>query len=133
MQEETIFKELNTLQEKYAFTLMAGAGAAIAYALNLTHGQPLAKSHLILGVAVVCWAGSFYCGCQQTAYRGSTMYANGQLLRVQNGTHPDGGINPNMMAIATNGIKQALEFNSTRAGVYMNAQFRLFITGGVFF
>ena len=53
--------------DKYTYFLLAGAGAAIGFALNQTHDVTLSWSKLPLGVAVLCWGLSFYFGCRHTS------------------------------------------------------------------
>ncbi len=61
--------ELKAAQEKYVYFLLAAAAAAIAYAMQRTNGVTLQAQDWALGIAVSCWALSFFGGCR-----------NGQLV-----------------------------------------------------
>ncbi len=53
-EELEVFKALRSAQDRYDYFLMAAAGAAVAFALNQTHGEALSLSHMPLGGALLC-------------------------------------------------------------------------------
>lgn len=128
-----IYTQHRTAQDKYTYFLLAAAGAAIALAVNQTKGTSLSWSQLPLAIAVLCWGLSFFFGCRHLGYVSSTLFANADLLRVENGQHPLSGNNPQLMATASEGIRQAIESNSERANRLGHMQFRFLITGAVFY
>jgi hypothetical protein len=131
--ELEVYRALRESQSKYAYFLLAAAGAAIALAVNQTHGSALAWSQVPLGLAVLCWGASFYCGCRHLAYVSSTLYANAALLEIRAGDHPVVGTHPGMIAAASEGVLSAIEHNSNRGVRFATFQFWLLVSGGVLY
>jgi hypothetical protein len=113
--------------------LLAAAGGAVGFAVSQTRDAALDRTHSLLGCALLAWALSFYLGCRHLAYVNSSLYSNAELLRVQSGDHPEVGQHPQVMAAASQGIRQALESNSQRASRLGHWQFRLLVAGGVLY
>ena len=128
-----IYKALREGQNKYTYFLLAASGAAIALAVNKTQTHTLELSHIPLAFAVLCWGTSFFCGCRNIQYICSTLYANGELLKIQNGLHPEYGNHPKMMQAASEGARQAIKNSSEEANKLGKWQFRLLISGAILF
>lgn len=128
-----VYKQHRTAQDKYTYFLLAVAAAAIAFSVQRTTGSALEWSMIPLGLAVLCWGASFYCGCVQLKYVISTLFANFTLLEIERGTHPDVPKHPDYIQAASDGIRDAIESNSHKSGRFANAQFRLLIFGAVLF
>lgn len=129
-----LFKASRESQNRYTYFLLAAAVAAIGYALGQTQGLPLNISQLHLGIAILCWGVSFFCGCKHIAYINSNLYANMELLRVESGEHPKlRGYGPDGIAAASEGIRLAFDSNSEKASSFANWQFRLLVWGGLFY
>ncbi len=126
-------RQLRTAQDKHTYFLLAVTAAAVAYAIKLTSNSTISFSMIPLAVAVLCWGISFFCGCHQLKYLSSSLYANYELLRVQKKEHPQCGSDPEIIAAASEGIKQAIESNSNKITFYANLQFRLLIAGAISF
>lgn len=120
-------------QDKYTYFLLAAGASGIALAANGTSAATLAPSLIPLGLAVLSWGGSFWCGCRRLAYVNATLYANTTLSVVQSGEHPDVGNHPQAMDAASKGIRSAAEGNAERANAYGHSQFRLLVLGAVFY
>jgi len=136
MSEEinVVFRALRESQSKYAYFLLAAAGAAIALAVNQTHKAVLAWSQVPLALSVLSWALSFLFGCRYVAWVNSTLYANGEYLRVVSGQHPElVDIHPQLVAAAKEGIRDAMEHNSNCANRNSQRQFRFLVTGAIFY
>ena len=131
--ENEIYRALRESQNKYTYFLLAAAGAAIALAVNQTHGAVLIWSQVPLAIGVLSWGLSFLFGCRHIAYINSTLYANFELLRVENWQHPEVGIHSQLMAAASEGIQQAIKSNSERANRHSHLQFRFLVMGAVFY
>lgn len=129
----TLYSAHRTAQDKYAYFILAAAGAAIGFAITRTGEMPLAWSQVPLALAIVAWGLSFFFGCRYIAYVQSTLYANSELLRVREGRHPLAGINPQAIAAASAGITSAMESNNNRASFFADLQFNLLIGGGVLY
>lgn len=127
-----VYRQLRTTQDKYTYFLLAAAGAAIALAVNQTQDAAISWSQVPLAGAVLCWGLSFF-GCRHLEYVSSTLYANAELFKVESGAHSEVGEHPQMIAAASEGIKQALEHNSSRANRFAHSQFRLLVTGAVLY
>ena len=120
-------KQLAEAQSKYTYFLLAVAASAIALVVQRTTGRPLNWNMIPLGLAVACWAGSFFAGCRNRAYFSSTLYANAALLQVQDGTRPDA------VVAAAQGIREAAVHNSSMANFWGHLQFRLLVLGATCF
>ncbi|MBR0839112.1 hypothetical protein JQ607_02800 [Bradyrhizobium liaoningense] len=128
-----IYKSHRDAQEKYIYFLLAAAGAGIALIVNQTHDSKLAWSMIPLGLSVLCWGLSFVLGCRYLDYVRSILYANHDLLRVEAGIHPMAGNHPEAIAVASEGIRMAVEKNSDRAAVLARLQFRFLVAGALLF
>ncbi len=131
--EIEVFRSLTGTQEKYDYFLMSVAAAAIAFAVHRTSGMSLDWYMIILAIAVSLWAISFIAGCWRRQYIGSNMFANFDLLRIQNGDHPEVGIHPGAIKAASEGIRNAMEHNSDRATFWANVQLYSLIVGAIIF
>jgi len=131
--ELEVFRALRETQNRYTYFLLATAGAAIALAINQTRDVPLALFQIPLALAVVCWGLSFFFGCRNLAYVSSSLYANAELFRVQRGEHPLIGHHPDKIAAGSEGIREAIEYNSHWANRFGHWQFRFLVAGAVFY
>ena len=131
--EKEVYRASRSAQDRYAYFLLAAAGAGIALAVNQTEGAVLAWAQLPLAVGVLSWGLSFYYGCRHLIYVTSTLLANAELLKVQGGKHPEVGSNLQIMAAASEGIRQAIEDNAAYTTRFALWQFRLLVAGAVFF
>ena len=128
--QRDIYKELNTSQSKYIYFKIAVAASAIAFSVTRTQDSNIAWQMAPLGLAILCWGISFYLGCKYIRYRNSTLYANAEYLKVLEGTHK--GVpknNPQYQQAAAEGIRDAMESNSTIAQKLANQQFYTLIAG----
>jgi hypothetical protein len=130
-QQIEIYRQHRTAQDKYVYFLLAAVGAGIALAVNQTQGAKLAWSQIPLACAVAFWALSFFFGCRHLGYVESTLFANMGLLKVTAGEDPQIGRHPQLMAIASKGIQEAIELNSKRAGRFARWQFRSLVLGAI--
>lgn len=135
LDEESIelHRQLRTAQDKYTYFLLAVVAAAVAYAIKLTADSTLSFTMIPLGLAILSWVLSFFFGCRQLNYVNSTIYSNFELLRVQKGEHPEAGTKPQNIAAASEGIRQAMEYNSEKISFFAGLQFRFLIAGSIFF
>jgi hypothetical protein len=82
---------------------------------------------------VLCWGVSFFFGCRRLAFVNSILYANFELIKVENMMHPRVGTHPQIVAAASEGIRQAIQTNIERSNRYGKWQFRFLIMGAVFY
>ena len=59
-----IQNQFRNQQEKYTYYLIGLCVAAIGYSVNMTIGQELHYSQIPLGIALLCWGISCYCGLE---------------------------------------------------------------------
>jgi hypothetical protein len=128
-----IYTQHREVQNQYRYFLLAASGAAIALAINQTQAAGMSWSMAPLGIAVLCWSVSFYCGCRYLTYTEAILFSNMDLLRVQRGQHPEAGSHPEMIQAATDGIRSAIAENVITAASLARNQFRFLIAGAVFF
>jgi hypothetical protein len=129
----TVSKEHRAAQDKYTYFLLAAVGAAVAFALSQTRDSALVLSHALLGVALAFWALSFICGCRQLQYVQSNLYANGELLSIKSGLHPEVPAHPDYIRAASEGIRDAMMGNARRAAWSSGWQFRSFVAGAMLY
>ena len=126
-----VYKQHRAAQEKYIYFLLAAVGAAIGLAVSQTQGLKLSYSQVPLAFAVSMWALSFIFGCRHLAYVESALFANMALLQVQAGEHPEVGTHRQYMAVASEGIRTAIESNSNRASRFARWQFFALVFGAI--
>lgn len=124
-----LFRQHRQGQDKYIYFLLAAVGAAIGFALAQTKGAALAWSQVPLGLAVLCWAGSFYAGCQRIRFIEASLRSNADLLQVEAGRHPNTGMHPHAIAIASSELRSIFEKQGDGAKAFATWQFALLVAG----
>ena len=120
-------------QEKYVYYVIALAVTAIGFAIYKTSGQPLKWTQIPLGLSVLSWGISIYCGLTFLKYVISTLFANNAYFDIIRGQYPGVGKDPEKVLGATKGIKTAIESNIKTAERYFNWKQRLFYSGVILF
>lgn len=120
-------------QDKYTYFLLAITASAIAFAVQKTTDAVLAWTLVPLGLAVLAWGGSFYCGCKNLIWVQTALMANYNLLQLESGVHPQQPDHPDLSEAAVRGTRTALSENVDRAQSYAISQFRLAISGASLF
>ena len=131
--KEILFNQLRTIQDKFTYFLLAVAGSAIAFSIQEITDKDYSQSLIPLGIAILSWGVSFYYGCCNIRYVASSMYANYELIRVQNGEHSNLNSNPSLIEAASAGIKEAIHINAEKVGKYSTRQFQILILGAIFY
>jgi hypothetical protein len=80
---------------------------------------------------MLCWGLSCFFGVRHVEYVSSTLYANAELLTVESEGHCDTGDHPQLMAAASEGIRNGINHNAKRANSLGRSQFAFLITGAV--
>ena len=124
-----VFRAHRDAQTRYIYFLLAGAGAAIGFAVTQTQTARLGWSHAPLGIAVLCWAVSFYCGCRHLGYVISGLYANHAMI----GGDPSTDDRPAVAALRVKTLAGIIESPSNQANRYAQWQFRSLLVGAGFF
>lgn len=120
-------------QDKYTYFLLAITASAIAFAVQKTTDAVLAWTLAPLGLAVLAWGGSFYCGCKNMIWVQTALMANYNFLQLKNGVHPQQPDHPDIAGAALRGTHAAMNSNVDRAQSYAVSQFRLAIIGALLF
>lgn len=120
-------------QEKYVYYVIALSVSSIAFSVYQTTGRHLEWSHVPLGVAVLNWGLSVFCGLRFLAYVISTLRSNIDYNDILLGHHPDIGDHPQNIKAASSGVMKAIQINSRRAKRLFRWQEYFFYLGIVLF
>lgn len=130
---KTLWLQHRAGQDKYTYFLLAVTASAIAFSVQKTSDAVLTLTLVPLGLAVIAWGGSFYCGCRNLIWVQTSLMANYNLLQLKYGVHPSQPNHPDHLAAAITGVNTAIESNVNKAQSYAVSQFRLAIIGAVLF
>lgn len=128
-----LYKQSRTTQDKFTYFLLAVSASAIAFSVQQVSDRTFSYSLIPLGIALFLWGLSFYWGCLNIKYVNSGIYANFELVKIENGQNNEIPNNPQYIAAAVEGIKLAAEENSNKANRYANLQFKILILGAIFY
>jgi len=132
-EQKEIQKQFRQQQEKYAYYIIALCVAAIGFSINKTIDVPLQLTQIPLGIAILAWGASIYCGLRFLRYVISTLFSNNAYFDILQGNNPEIGNHSQLIKAATDGIIQAMESNSKTASKLAKWQDWLFIIGFVSF
>lgn len=127
--KDDLHKLFNQGQEKLTYYFIALAVTAIGFSVYRSENMSLSIWQVPLGVSVVSWALSIYCGVSFLKYRLSIQYANYEYLRFYDGTHPEIRENPLQTESVKEGILSAMELNNEIGGRLYRWQYRFFYVG----
>jgi hypothetical protein len=131
--QKELVRQFRQQQEKYVYYIIALCVTAIGFSVIKTSGQSIKWEHIPIGLAVLSWAISIFCGLRFVAFTTSNLYANKVYFDVIQGLHPEAGNHPQMIAAAASGVWKAMESNSIIGGKYFKWQSRLFYFGIISF
>ncbi len=132
-EQNEVIKQFRQQQEKFTYYIVGLSVAAIGFSIIKTNGLPLSWTQIPLGLAVLSWAISIYCGLTFLKYVISNLYANKAYFDIVSGQDPKVGNHPELIKAAVSGITQAMQSNSDKAEKLAKWQDRLFYCGIVFF
>lgn len=78
--ELELSKQFKASQEKYIYFLLAAAASAIGFSMTQSRAEPLDYIHILLGLAILLWSGSFVCGLRLIEYATSFTFQNQNYL-----------------------------------------------------
>ena len=131
--EKYLSKQLVEAQTKYTYFLLAAAALAIALVVRRTTGSSLDWNMLPLGIAVLCWAISFFAGCiSRTSYH-SSIFSNMEIVKLQGGKHPKAQDNQQLIKAGVRAIREIFNSNQLKLSFWSKIQFRLLVLGALFF
>ncbi|WP_092600642.1 hypothetical protein [Ralstonia sp. 25mfcol4.1] len=128
-----LYKQLNTINEKQTYFLLAAAGTAIGFAVQKTEGQLLSWWLTPVALSILCWGASFYYGCCHVAAWQNAMVYNSNALELEAGSHRSlrDGPAPRYSAMEFSFALQDVAYE--KAHRYKRAQFFLLVWGAVLF
>lgn len=129
----SLHQQHSASQDKYAYFLLAAAGAAIGFAVQKTDGLSLSWSLWAVGAAVLCWAVSFFAGCKRITWIQTSLSANYTILQLLHGSHAEQPPHPELVEAAIRGVTTAFNKNVSWASFYSRLQFYALIAGAIFF
>lgn len=133
--KKEIFKLYNQSREKLTYYLIALSVTAIGFSIVQSSNMILSLWLIPLGLAILTWALSVYCGIMYLKYVLSNLSANYDYFEVIDGTHEDlqGNTHPDYINAAVSGLKSAMRSNSEIGKKYSIYQDKLFYCGIFFY
>ena len=128
-----IQKQFRQHQEKLVYYLLALSVSAIGFSIYQTTGKPLSLIKIPLGLAVLSWSLSIFCGLKFMKYVISSLYANNEYFKIISGKNEDIGNHPEGIKIGIKAYKEAMVINATRMEKLFKYLNILFYCGIIFF
>jgi hypothetical protein len=132
-EQKEIRNQFRQQQEKYVYYIIAMSVAAIAFSISSTNGIPLKYTQIPLGIAVVSWGISIYCGLTFLRYGMSILFANNAYFDIINGTSALVGKDPITIELASKALKEVVEKNMKTGSKYFYHEETFFYIGVVSF
>ena len=131
--KEKLISDFRSQQQKYVYYVIALSVTSIGFSIFQTMKEPLKITQIPLGIAILSWGLSVFCGLLFIRYIISTLYTNVEYLDVVEGIHPDVKKNPQNKDYIIEGMKQAIHSNSKKTVQLSNYQNYLFYFGVIMF
>jgi len=131
--QQQIIKEHKERQEKFVYYLVALAVSCIGFAVYNTLDAKLKLIQIPLGLAVISWGISVFCGIKFLKTALALLYDNSRYFDVKNGHDKDIGNNQEKIKHAISIIKPILIDRANKISVLFNWQIRLFYAGIIVF
>ena len=125
-----IQKQYRQQQEKHVYYLLALTVTSIAFTINQTNGIGLKWVQIPVGIAIVSWAYSVYCGIYFMKYVISTLYAEHELLAVEEEKKLNFKKDKTEIDLKKEGIREAIIHNSKKV-VKLNQNQNIFFFVGM--
>ena len=126
-------RQFRNQQEKLTYYLIALSVTSIGFAVYQTSDAPLSDHQVPLGLAVLCWGLSIFCGIRFLGVLLTQLFANNTYLEVVNGQHPEIGNHPGKIDAAVKGLNSALTINRSKAKRLSKFQDNFFYAGVIIF
>lgn len=131
--EMELFKIMQEMRQKYTYFLLAGVAACVGFAVTQTKDAQVSVQMIPLGVAVFCWALSFYFGCRYLHKRSVAIGANIEVLKLRGGRNPMAGRNVEKIAIGLDVMEPNYKMANNQGTFAYRWQFRFFAAAGLAF
>ncbi|WP_146097337.1 hypothetical protein [Rhodoferax sp. TS-BS-61-7] len=116
-------------RERYAYFLLAAAGAAVAFAIQKTESAILSWWISPVATAILCWGLSFFCGCKVVWWSQAILSSALNIAQAQS----DKNLSEDQRRQSISDHRDALDPKLAKATLYADLQIRLLFAGGVFF
>lgn len=124
-----LIKTFREQQQKYAYYIIALCVAGIGFGVQKTIGMPLRQTQIPLGVSILCWGISIYCGLQFLGVQIAALYKNSEIINIAEGRSKIAGNHPEKIKIGIDTISKIIEGDSEVASGLAKWQNRLFYLG----
>lgn len=132
-EQREIQKQFRQQQEKFVYYLIALSVTSIGFSVYKTIDQPLKLIQIPLGISIISWGISIFCGFNFLKYLISTLYSNNEYFNIVQGRNEEIGNNQQLINAASKGVKSAMESNVKKASCFFNWQQYLFYLGVISF
>jgi hypothetical protein len=119
--------------EKYIYYLIALCVTAIGFSVHITIGLPLSYSQIPLGIAVLSWALSVFCGLRQISLGLNILYLNNAFFDIIQGFSEISGSHPEKIEIGKKALTNFMSKDYRKASKFGKWQDRLFFLGMILF
>lgn len=127
--EQELFGHYRGAVEKYAYFLLAAAGACVGFAVTQSKGLSASAEQAPLGVAVALWGLSFLFGCLHVRKASDLLFTNIELLRLQDGRDPRAGRDVQMQMLGSSVLHERAARHAVRMDIHSTLQFVCLILG----
>ena len=132
-QKTILVQEFRQHQSKYVYYIIALCVTGIGFAIQKTNGQPLRYTQISLGLSVMTFSISIYCGIRFMHYVMNALYINAELIDVSEGRHHLTEMHPEKIKIGEEVLTGIINNSSTVTERAFKLQYRLFYLGIMFF
>lgn len=131
--ELELLRASRATQERFVYFLLAGAAAAIGFALTQTSEQALSLFHVPLGLGLLSWGLSFWFGCRFARSADVMLGLNVERVRLQTGVDPLSHHDPERAGARIEMLSNQLFLRQKRGAKEARWQYRLLLSGAAFF
>lgn len=132
-EQKEIQRQFRQQQEKYVYYIVALNVTAIGFSIYQTTGKTLNCTQIPLGLAIISFGISIYCGLKFLKYLISNLYTNNEYFEILKGAHPEIGNNSQKIQLASGIMKDIMIKNSNNASKFMTFQETFFYFGIILF
>lgn len=132
-ERNSLAHRLKDNQVKYVYYLLALAVGAIAFSVNSTMRMKISYDMLPLGIGVLCWLISIFCGIKYLQYCNAYEFTNVTFLDTQNGENPLAGRHPEKIQIACDTLHGIMGKQSNKTANFGAAQDWFLYIGTILF
>lgn len=121
------------MRQKYIYFILTATGACIGFAVTQSKDAHFTCITLLLGLAMIAWAASFFCGCRSLFWKPAALMSNIETVKATVGTSQFSGNDPELQKIAYETFHKNYETAIKKFSLYMRRQFSFFLAGSIFF